>query len=265
MEKKTFRKRLGIVWALFVVLAVGAPSSPAHAQDLKKLATDLAMQIHALDHNRVTVVDFLDLDGKPNKLGKLLAQDLQEALADPKLKLQVVDQGHLPELFEQIKKADEGLLDPATSKALGKIAGTEVMVVGTVMPSSVTIKLQVKAIDLETAKLIKAQSASLARVGLRGALATESEGGGAADEAESAKEEVVAKAAKPKVQAPARVLQDQGVIFELDACSLSGNALTCELTVTSERRDRRITVTHRSRAWSDSGDEYGPNEITIAN
>lgn len=267
MEKRTLLKPLGIVRALLVLWAIGMPSSQAHAQDLKKLAADLAMQVHALGHTRVTVVDFRDLDDKPSKLGKLLAQDLQEALADPKLKLQVVDQGHLSELFEQIEKAEEGLLDPDTSRALGKIAGTEVMIVGTVMPSSVTIKLQVKAIDLETAKLVKAQSASLARVGLRGALATESEGGDeddeAADDARQAAAEKSAKAKQPPP--PVRTIRDQGVVFELDECSMSGHSLTCDLTVTSEGRDRKVAVYFDSRAWSDTGDEHGPDEIMVAN
>jgi hypothetical protein len=246
-------------------VAFGAAQAPA--QDLTKLATDLAAKIQAAKHSRVTVVDFLDLDKKTTKLGKHLAYQLQAALAEPGLNLDVVDQSHLAELFDQMELLSEGLIDPATGRELGKIAGTEVLVVGTVMISSLSVRLDVKAIDLQTAKMIAAGTANPKRFGLLDRLASDAEG---ADSTADADEEEEASAPPGKGspgksgKAPPRSKRDLGVLFALDGCSLNGDELTCSVTVTSDR-DRWFALTLESRAWNDTGDEHGPREVTIAN
>lgn len=236
----------------------------AHAQDLTKMATDLAGRIHAMKHERVTVVDFLDLDKKPNKLGKFLAHQLQSALSEPEHNLVVVDQNHLSDLFDQMEKLSEGLIDPATARQLGKISGTEVVIYGTVMVSSLSVRVDVNAIDLQTAKVIASGSASPTRIGLLDRLAKEAdreEGDVASEEEESA---TPVKAASSK-KTPSRIRRDQGFVFELGRCSLSGDNVTCAVTVTSEGRDRLLGISVRSRAWNDAGEEYPAGEVMIAN
>lgn len=265
MKRNVFRKSMSAAWILLVLLVCGAPPSQAYQQELKKMATELAARIQALNHSRVTVYEFVDLDMKPNKLGKFLAQQLQLALAQPETELTVVDQSQMPQLFDQMEKLSEGLIDPATGRQLGKVAGTEVLVVGTVMSSSLTIRLDIKAIDLQTAKLITGKGASLARVGVLGKLANESEGiTAAAAQDEEETEQASARPAKAKSRPPARSRNDQGVLFELDGCSVSGGALTCAVTATSDR-DRWLAVTLESRAWNESGEEFTAAEAKIAN
>lgn len=268
MRRNIFRKKLGFVYILLLLTAWGAQPSHAYQQDLTKLATDLAARIHGAKHTRVTVVDFVDLDGKPNKLGKFLAQQLQLALAEPERKLVVIDQSQLPKLFDQMKLLSEGLIDPETGRELGKIAGTEVLVVGTVMPSSMTIRVDAKAIDLQTASMIVGKSTNMARMGLLSKLANESAED--APEVASGSEEEgppqsVSKSSTGKTpRPPARSRRDQGILFELEGCSLSGDALTCSVTVTSER-DQWFSFSFDSRAWTEAGEEFSPGEGIIAN
>ena len=66
MKRCILLKNLGIVGILLVLLIGGVPA--AQAQDYNKLGTDLAARIHGAKHNRVTVVDFLDLDKTPASL-----------------------------------------------------------------------------------------------------------------------------------------------------------------------------------------------------
>jgi pyrimidine operon attenuation protein/uracil phosphoribosyltransferase len=258
-------KSLEAVCILLVLLTCGATPSRAYQQDLKKMATDLAARIHAMKHTHVTVVDFVDLDSKPTKLGKFLAQQLQANLAEPDLKLVVVDQSQLSLLMDQIEKLNEGLLDPATGRQLGQMAGTEVIVVGMVMPSSMTVRLDITAIDLQTAKVITAGSASVARLGLIERLAREASGEEDTETASANEGQKATEAKKPVPQAPARSRRDQGMIFDLDGCSLSADTVICEMTVTSIDRERWLAVTSQSRAWTEAGEEYGTGEITIAN
>lgn len=258
-------KSLEAVCILLVLLTCGATPSRAYQQDLKKMATDLAARIHAMKHTHVTVVDFVDLDSKPTRLGKFLAQQLQANLAEPDLDLVVVDQGQLSQLMDQIELLNEGLLDPATGRKLGQMAGTEVLVVGMVMPSSMTVRLDIKAIDLQTAKVITGKSASVARLGIIEKLAKEAMGEDEPEIASADDDQKVAPAKKPVPQAPARSRRDQGMIFDLDGCSLNADTVICEVTATSSDRDRWLSVSFNSRVWTEAGEEYGPGEITIAN
>lgn len=237
----------------------------AHAQDLSKLASELSAKIHAKRHERVTVVDFLDLDKKPNKLAKFLTLQLVSALNEPELNLVVVDQSHIPELFDQMEKLSEGLIDPATAKQLGKMAGTEVLIYGTVMISSLSVRLDVSAIDLETAKVIASGTASPKRFGIVDRLAKEieQEEGAAAGLEEEEGPAPVKKASVKK--APPTFLRDQGVLFEIGGCSISGDLLTCAMTVTSENRDRWMAVGSNSRAWNEAGEEFPPGDLAISN
>lgn len=264
--KKLVSKTLGFSWILLTLLLCGAPR--AQAQDLNKLATDLAARIHALKHDRVTVLDFVDLDKKPNKLGKFLTQKLQAALAEPSHDLSVVDQSQLPQLFDQMEMLSEGLLDPDTGKQLGKVTGVEVVIVGTVLVSSLSVKLDVKAIDLQTAKLITGANASVSRMGLGfvDKLAKEAEGEDESLTMGEAGPSGTRKAVtKPVNLTPVRSRRDQGVVFDLEGCTLSGDDLSCAVTLTSEGRDRWLVISFDSRAWNEAGDEYTPTDATIAN
>ena len=178
---------------------------PSRAQDLSKLAAELAERIHSVKHERVTVIDFVDLDKKPSKLGQFLAGQLQAALSSPQLKLTVVDQSQVGQLMEQMEKLNEGLIDPATKQELGKIASTEVVIVGSILPSSLTVRLDVKAIDLRTANLITADNSSLVRSGLIDRMLGSSGGGGA--QVADTKEKAQGSAAKSST----RSRHDQGV------------------------------------------------------
>lgn len=271
MRRDILCKRLGFVCILLLLMAWGAQPSHAYQQEITKLATDLAARIKTAGHARVTVVNFVDLDGKPNKLGKFLAQQLQLALAEPERTLVVIDQSHLPQLFDQMKLLSEGLIDPETGRKLGKIAGTEVLIVGTVMPSSMTIRVDAKAIDLQTASMIVGKSTNLSRLGL-GKLINESaedepemasesdEGGNRTGSTQAKSQNPAGKSPRP----PARSRRDQWMFFELDGCSLSGDALTCSVTITSER-DQWFSLSFNSRAWTEEGEEFRPSEGMVAN
>lgn len=260
MRNPTSRQRLWTLFVALLILVFGA--GPSHAQDFEKVASELAARIHSAKHSRVTVVDFVDLDSKPSRLGKFMAQQLQLGLAEPKYKLAVVDQSQLSHLMDQIELLNEGLLDPATGQKLGQMAGTEVIILGSVMPSSMTIRVDIKAVDLATAKVITGATAKVARLPMHERLL--------AQDSPGAEAEITTAAAQPAAPAqkasrgPARTRRDLGVTFDMEGCSSEGGGLTCEMTVTSER-DRWISVTFNSRAWSESGDEYGPGEIMIAN
>lgn len=249
---------------MIVACLAGAPAS-AQEQEMKELAGDLGARIQAAGRTRVTVLDFVDLDNKPTKLGKFLAQQLAVAFAEGGGTLEVVDQSQLPQLFDQIAKLSEGLIDQTTKQELGKVTSTEVVVVATVIPSSITVRIDVKAIDLRTAKVLTAKSTKVARLGgIVERLATESEGGSTGSPPAQPSNAAKAEAAE-KARASVTTRSDLGLLFELDDCAFESGTLACTLTVTNETRNRWIEVGLRSRVWDESGAEYPAGMVAIAN
>lgn len=259
MKNPPFRKN---IWSLCIALVLIHGAAPSRAQDFEKVANQLAARIHAAKHSRVTVIDFVDLDSKPSRLGKFMALQLQRSLAKPEHKLMVVDQSELSHLMDQIEKLNEGLLDPETGQELGRMAGTQVIIKGSVMPSSMTIRVDIQAIDLETAKLLTGVTAKVARLSSYEKLLAQ-DAPQKEPEIPSASVQLAVQPQKPS-QGPARTHRDQGMRFDLEGCSLSGSGLRCAFTVTSER-DRWLAVYERSRAWNHTGEEFEPGEIAIAN
>lgn len=259
------KKRSWPLQLVAVCLLWALASAPMRAEDIRGLAAQLAAKIRAAQHSRVTVLDFVDLDQKPSKLGRFLAQQLSSALGDEMHQLVIVDQSELPQLFDQIAKLNDGLVDPATKAELGKVTGTEVIVVGTVMTSSLTVKVDVKAIEVQTAKMIPGtgKSASVARLGgTVEKLASEAEGGGMVEEVASAPVKV---SQKEKPKPPATRKRDLNMDFELDGCELNGEDLNCFLTLTNDAANRRVEISLSSRAWDEEGGEHSSSEISLAN
>lgn len=259
-KKRSWPLQLISVCLLWTLAAI-----PARAEDIKGLAAQLAMKIRAAKHERVTVLDFVDLDQKPSKLGKFLAQQLSSALGDEEHQLVIVDQSELPQLYDQIAKLNDGLVDPATKAELGKVTGTEVIVVGTVATSSLTVKVDVKAIEVQTAKMIPGtgKNASVTRLGgTVEKLASEAEG---RDMEEDEPSSPVKAAKKEKLKAPPTVKRDQNMQFELEGCELEVGDLTCSLTLTNGAPDRKIAVGLESRSWDDQGGEHASSSVSIAN
>jgi FlgO protein len=251
-------------WILVATSLCAAAPVQAYEQDMKNLAADLSVGIQGAKRTRVTVLDFVDLDKKTTNLGKFLAQQLAAAFAEGG-KVEVVDQSQLPQLFDQIAKLSDGLIDPATKQELGQVTSTEVVVVATVIPSSLTVRIEAKAIDLPTAKVLAARSAKVARLGgIVERLASESEGGGT-----SLGGTPGVMTAQPLIQKtpPPSVLtrSDLGVLFELDECVLENGVLSCTLTMTSSTKNRMVMIGLGSRVWDESGAEYGAATVQIAN
>ncbi|HEX6201385.1 MAG TPA: hypothetical protein VF100_00195, partial [Thermoanaerobaculia bacterium] len=65
--------------ALALVLAL-APPAAAYEQQVQQLSRELAAQLGVRGVQRVAVVDFTDLRGEVNELGRFLAEELSVAL-----------------------------------------------------------------------------------------------------------------------------------------------------------------------------------------
>lgn len=123
----------------------------------------LAERIAEVGKKRIAVVDFTDLQGNVTELGRFLAEEFSVAFAGAGKGLAIIDRGHLRAILAEHRLALTGIVDPETARKIGKIAGVQAIVTGSVTPFGDSIRVSFKILDSETAMIIAASSGNIAR------------------------------------------------------------------------------------------------------
>jgi len=149
--------------ALIVLVPLFVVSTVLHAQEvsINTMASDLARALTVGKPMRVAVVDFTDLNSTVTLLGKHFAQEFEIDLATSSFKVDLVNRSRLQQIIKEQKLNTTGLIDPDTARQLGKFAGVEALIVGTVTPLDETVRLDVEAIDTEDARVLAATSRNI--------------------------------------------------------------------------------------------------------
>src|SRR5439155_19405416 len=132
-------------------------------REIPAVATTLASDIAASTKRSVAVVDFTDLQGNVTELGRFVAEELELGLVTAKKSFSLVDRTHLRVILQENKLSSSGLIDPATARKLGQITGVEALVTGTITPFGDSMRLVIKVLDTETARILAASSTDIAK------------------------------------------------------------------------------------------------------
>lgn len=211
--------------SLFVVACLAAVPASAFQREIQAAADAVGEKLAASAKRSVAVVDFTDLQGEVTELGRFLAEEMSVALASASRPLEVVDRTHLKVLIQEHKLSATGLIDPATAKKLGQIAGADALVTGTLTPFGDSVRLTLKVLDASTARIVAASTAEIPKT--------------------TAIEELVARGvgapAPPAQPAGPRLagsssgmpapIESKGLRFTLKRCGYSGGGIRCELLV----------------------------------
>jgi TolB-like protein len=157
--KNSFRFVVIIAALCFLMSSLGL----AYEDEIKSLTADLAKKITGAGKKVVAVVDFVDLQGNVTELGRFLAEELSVSLASSDNGFEVVDRTNLKAIIKESKLSLTGLIDPATAQKIGKIAGTDALITGTLTPFGDSVRLAVKVLDTGTAKIITASTINIAK------------------------------------------------------------------------------------------------------
>jgi curli biogenesis system outer membrane secretion channel CsgG len=146
---------------LFIIpIMLLAISTPANAGNYETEMTNMADAIStSFDQQQVktiAVLDFTDLQGTVTELGRFLAEELSTNLVTGKKKFDVIDRANLSRLLDENKLSRSGLVDPENIKRLGKIAGVDALIIGTVTPLGKSLRVTAKVINTESAKIVGA-------------------------------------------------------------------------------------------------------------
>jgi TolB-like protein len=135
----------------------------AYEEEIKDISSTMAQDIANAGKKTIAVADFTDLQGNVTELGRFLAEEFSVALAGAGTRFEVVDRIHLKSIIREHKLSATGMIDPKTARKLGKIAGVQALITGTVTPFGDNVRVTVKILDTETAKIIGASTANIAK------------------------------------------------------------------------------------------------------
>lgn len=247
-----------VIMCLFVI----TPSPlPAYEKEIKSLSSAIVENIGKASKKTVAIVDFTDLQGNVTELGRFIAEELSVDLTTMARDFEVVDRTHLRSILAEHKLSLSGLTDPKTVKKLGEIAGVDAIITGSVTPFGDSIRVSVKVIATNTAKVVGATKGDIAKTkAIEDLLARGIE----AEVRVLVPEAVVTAPSSAKAQQRVEV---KDFLFELQGCKASGQTVSCSLLITNKGKDRDIWITvgrnNMSRIVDDSGNEYRSNKLQI--
>lgn len=150
------------VIGLLAVLIPSLSRAQGYEVELKAVADKLVSKLEAANQHSGTVLDFTDLQGDTTELGRFLAQELSDQLVAASKTMSFVDRANLQYLLRENKLSTEGFINPETSRKLGNLIGIDTTIFGTVTQiGDRTVRLSVRAVAVETGKIVAAQSANL--------------------------------------------------------------------------------------------------------
>lgn len=259
-------------WLGAVILAVfmastASVSAQAQSRELQDLATQLAQKIAKSGRKSVAVVDFTDLQGNVTELGRFLAEELSVSLSQQANGFTVIDRTYLKTILREHKLAATGLIDPATASKLGRIAGVQGLITGTIVPLGDNVSLSVKVLDATTEAIIGATITQIPRTEAVNRLLSK-----------SVLTAGTASAGSPQSQSPTQIpakayageTKDVGPLeVTLKGCHSEVEGIRCDALVNNRGTERQYCLYSAdgdvmSRIVDDGGEVYVPSRIWLA-
>jgi TolB-like protein len=220
---------------------------------LPQITASLLKGIEQTGKKRIAVVDFVDLDGNTSELGKFIAEELSVELTQSAVGIEVVDRAHLKAILQEHKLKSEGLLDPATTKELGLLAGVDILVTGSITDLGDSVHIVAKALSTDTARIVAASSGTLPKTSEVRALL------GSADSSSSSAPSNPAKsmASGQSKDDPAKpTIYFGDFSLAMLGCQHQGAKILCMGNLTNQSSaTKRVSFQPSSRMVDDSGTE----------
>jgi TolB-like protein len=241
-------------------------SSPVYSQKslpdgLKDLATQIASKASKEKKQKIAILPFNDLDGKPARLGSYISEELVTELIGIG-GFDIVERAMLDRLLGELKLEQSGLIDPATAKKVGKIAGVDAIVTGSITDLISYVSLNCRLIDTQTGHIFAAAQTRIFKdadlIKIMGPPSPTSGGEPAAPKQKPK------PAAEPATEPKPIVQQAGNLIFELKRCSRFGTSIDCDFLITTRGADHSLLFrASASRLIDESGHEYTARSVAL--
>ena len=228
-----------IAWAVLVAILTGAVAAAAYEKEVDELSVAITAKIAASGKVTVAVVDFTDLSGNITELGRFVAEELSAALVGGAEDFKIINRTHLKSILREHQLAETGIIDPATARRLGEIAGVDALVTGTLTPFGDSVRVAASVLDVTTARVLSAERVNIAKTEAIAELLAVGIG-----PAPGAGERAPPPPKSPLPKASAGQQRYVGGEFEyvLEGCHASGSDVVCRVTVTNKGGDAQLRI-----------------------
>lgn len=154
-----------LVAGALVLLAAGSNAPDAHAQKvLSEGIQELAAQIAAsvTQERKIAVLPFRELDGRATVLSTYISEELVTDLFVIG-GLEIVERSLLDRLLGEMKLGQSGVIDPETARELGKVAGVDAIVTGTITDLQSYVALNCRLIDAQSGRIFAAAQTKIVK------------------------------------------------------------------------------------------------------
>jgi len=115
-----------------------------------------------VENGNVAVATFKPIGSLPAQIPASVAADLYTAMI--KSKFELVERAQLDKVLGELKVQDTALINPATAKKIGKLAGCDLMLVGEITDSDALIVINARLMETETGKSVVAERVQLRKI-----------------------------------------------------------------------------------------------------
>lgn len=224
------RIRAAAVPAVTLVLTIAA-ARPVFTQKLlgdgiKELSDQIVSSASEQQKRRIAVLAFRELSGEQTILGTYLSESLTTQLFRAK-GFEILERTMLDKVIGEMKLASTGLVDPATAARIGKLAGVDAIVTGSVTDMQSSVAVNCRLIDVATGRVFGAAESRIVKDDDLRAILWKKTPGVSTPSGPSAARQQSASAA--------------GLQFTVLECARAANFIECQFNV-SARQDQDVRV-----------------------
>jgi len=161
-EMNAWRFFRSMIVTYIVAFAANQVSAADLEPSIDELATDIGSQLTKRQVSKLAVVGFTDLNGYQSALGDFVSEELVTALFSAG-NFDVVERRELDRVLAEQEKYTEGIFDRETITDLGHLLGIDAIVTGSITNLGERIKVNSRAISVESGKVFAAASISVDR------------------------------------------------------------------------------------------------------
>jgi TolB-like protein len=158
MRPRTLRAVVLSGFAMLAVLIGGESAAVAQrilADGIRDLSTQIAAKVTKEQKHKIAVLPFKELEGHRTVLGSYLAEELVTALLETP-SFSIVERTMLDRVVSELKLDRSGLIDPETAKQVGKVAGADAIVTGTITDLASYVAVNARLIDAQSGRIFAA-------------------------------------------------------------------------------------------------------------
>lgn len=160
LKTKLMRKQIILFFFLYPMIGIAQRN---YEKQIREISNELSKKIIGTGKKRIAVVDFTDNEGIRTKLGKFIAEEFNTYLPELSKDFVIIDRSHVNLLIEENQMLKKGLTEPTNAIKLGRLAGIDALIYGTVSPFGNGIKINTKILDLQKGTIIDSSVGNISR------------------------------------------------------------------------------------------------------